>query len=224
MESLQHGERRERQGSGQLYLDLVTKCLARYGFDHGLSNLRTPAPKNPVKARLWSIVQKILAQRDIAAYRVVPFDAQLRREGRDWPVDAETMIGLERLQNIRDCATKVIEDDVPGDFIETGVWRGGACILMRAVLATYSVQDRTVWLADSFRGLPAPSGLYHADTGDIRHTFDALAVSRADVEENFRRYGLLDDQVQFLGSPDVSGKRRDKPAWRRGGRSPTSKE
>ncbi|MEJ0068602.1 MAG: TylF/MycF/NovP-related O-methyltransferase [Pseudomonadota bacterium] len=45
---------------------------------------------------------------------------------------------------------------MPGDLIETGVWRGGATIFMRAILKALGVTDRTVWVADSFEGLPEP--------------------------------------------------------------------
>jgi O-methyltransferase/8-demethyl-8-(2,3-dimethoxy-alpha-L-rhamnosyl)tetracenomycin-C 4'-O-methyltransferase len=56
-----------------------------------------------------------------------------------------------------------------------------------------------VFVADSFAGLPPPDAdSFPADTGDIHHTFDPLAVSRSQVEDNFRRYGLLDDRVVFL--------------------------
>jgi len=62
------------------------------------------------------------------------FDPALRHEGRDWPAEAETMIGLRRLDNLEGCVKGVLEAGVPGDLIETGVGRGGATILMRAVL------------------------------------------------------------------------------------------
>ncbi len=65
------------------------------------------------------------------------------------------MIGEQRLDNIEHCVRRAIEEEVPGDLIETGVWRGGATILMRAVLAAYGDAERRVWLADSFQGLPA---------------------------------------------------------------------
>jgi hypothetical protein len=61
-----------------------------------------------------------------------PFDPTLRREGRDpWPTTARTMIGVRRLENVRELAQRVIDRELPGDFIETGVWRGGCCIFMR---------------------------------------------------------------------------------------------
>jgi O-methyltransferase len=69
---------------------------------------------------------------------------------------------------------------------------------MRAMLAAYSITDRTVWVADSFRGLPEPNAAYPADAGDTHYTVDELAVSVDEVQRNFERYGLLDDQVRFL--------------------------
>jgi O-methyltransferase len=120
-------------------------------------------------------------------------------EGHDWPSSAETMIGHKRLDNIQHCIETVLTESVPGDFIETGVWRGGAAIFMRAVLAAHGVADRTIWVADSFRGLPAPDlERYPADEGDTLWTSQRLAVSVDDVRKNFERYGLLDDQVRFL--------------------------
>jgi O-methyltransferase len=87
----------------------------------------------------------------------------------------------------------------PGDLIETGVWRGGASILMRGVLAAHGDTSRTVWLADSFAGLPPPDAeTYPADANIDMSANAELAVSLDEVAANFRRYGLLDEQVRFL--------------------------
>jgi O-methyltransferase len=120
--------------------------------------------------------------------------------GKDWPPDAETMIGLKRLENLRQCVRMVIQNDIPGDFIETGVWRGGACILMRAALSAYGDNSRCVWVADSFEGLPKPNAeKYAIDLGDRHWTLNYyLAVSLDEVQGNFARYRLLDDRVKFL--------------------------
>jgi O-methyltransferase len=122
-----------------------------------------------------------------------------RREyGADWPVEGQTMIGLDRLENIQRCIESVIADGVAGDVIETGVWRGGATIFMRGVLKAYGVTDRLVWVADSFAGLPDPDPSSPADDDDWFHRVGYLAVSREQVQANFARYGLLDDRVRFL--------------------------
>lgn len=127
------------------------------------------------------------------------FDLQARIEGRDWPENAFTMIGLARLNNLQYCVEDVIRNGVPGDLIEAGVWRGGASIFMRGILKAHGVTDRIVWVADSFSGLPPPSpDKYPADYGDIHHTIDLLRVPLEEVRSNFVKFDLLDDKVQFL--------------------------
>lgn len=127
------------------------------------------------------------------------YDADKRLIGRDWPQRAHTMIGLTRLRHLRRCIDQILQDNIPGDFIETGVWRGGACIFMRAMLVAHGIQDRCVWVADSFEGLPPPApGQFPADTGSWLHNVALLAVSLEEVRGNFAKYGLLDDQVAFL--------------------------
>ena len=77
-----------------------------------------------------------------------PFQSELRSEGRDWPAVAHTMIGMRRLENVRELAQRVINEGIPGDFVETGVWRGGCCILMRGILAANAIKDRKVYVVD----------------------------------------------------------------------------
>jgi hypothetical protein len=127
------------------------------------------------------------------------FNPDRREQGADQPTNAPTMIGLKRLDNLQFCIEDALANGVPGDLIETGVWRGGATILMRAVLKAYGVEDRRVWVADSFEGLPPPDpGIYPSDKGNRLHTSDQLAVSLEQVKSNFERYGLLDERVHFL--------------------------
>jgi O-methyltransferase len=129
----------------------------------------------------------------------VEFDANNRLLGRDWPSLAFTMIGSVRMRNLRYACETALLDGIEGDFIETGVWRGGACILMKGIVEVYGDNTRRVFVADSFAGLPPPDGAHFpADAGDNFHTFAELQISRADVEDNFRRFELLDDRVVFL--------------------------
>ena len=129
----------------------------------------------------------------------VSFDAEARMNGKDWPPYAETMIGYKRLSNVQYCVEEVLKNGIRGDLMETGVWRGGTVIFMRAILKAWDCTDRMVWAADSFEGLPKPDAeKYAADKDDIFYTFDELRVTQEMVEENFKKYGLLDDQVRFL--------------------------
>ena len=127
------------------------------------------------------------------------FDAEARANGRDWPCVAHSMVGVARLASLALLVERTLDEGVPGDYIETGVWRGGCCILMRGVLAARGVTDRKVIAADSFAGLPPPKAdLYPADADDRHGDVEELAVSLDQVKSNFERYGLLDDQVVFV--------------------------
>lgn len=155
----------------KLYLDLMEKCL--------IGTIYEDVPQDP-----W-LDKK--------------FDTALRDEGKDWPSVAHSMIGMKRLHHLRQACEYVLEHNIPGDFIETGIWRGGACIMMRAVLMAYGITDRNVWCADSFAGLPMPDfGQYPQDVASRLYKYEMLAVPLAEVQSNFAKYGLLDAQVKFL--------------------------
>jgi len=128
-----------------------------------------------------------------------PYNERARLLGEDWPVRAVTMIGLTRLRTLGKLIRQVVENQVPGDLIETGVWRGGACIYMRAMLAILGANDRRVWVADSFMGLPEPDAIaYPADAQDNHHRVKFLSVSLDEVKANFAKFNMLDDRVEFL--------------------------
>jgi len=186
----------EKSPAVDLYLDTLAKMLTRYGFEG--RNVTVKFKPRTYEGYLWNLLRVATRERDIRIVESGEFDAETREVGRDWPADAETMVGLKRLANVRMALESVIEDGVEGDFIETGAWRGGTCIYARAILAAHGVTDRTVWVADSFQGLPAPDAKFEADAGDQHYTKIDLAISLEQVQENFRRYDLLDEQVQFL--------------------------
>jgi hypothetical protein len=121
-----------------------------------------------------------------------------RWTGDDWPLVAETMVGMRRLENLRSLLESILADNVPGDFIECGVWRGGASIFAAGVLQAHG-SDRGVWAADSFAGLPPPDvEKYPLDKDIVLHRIPYLAVSLEIVQQNFSRYGVLNDKVQFV--------------------------
>jgi len=111
---------------------------------------------------------------------------------------AETMIGLMRLENLQFCVEDVLKKKVEGDLIETGIWKGGSCVFMKAILNEYEDKERTVYCADSFQGLPQPDPIYPQDKNSSFHLMNELKISLEDVEGNFKKYGLLDERVKFL--------------------------
>ncbi len=117
---------------------------------------------------------------------------------RNFLFTAHTMIGEARLDNIHECLDTIVRDDIPGDLIETGVWKGGATIFMRGFLAAHNLQNRVVWVADSFEGLPPPSHERDQGWNLSKEVFQYLCVSMEEVQELFARYDLLDDRVRFI--------------------------
>ncbi len=185
-----------------LYLDLLKRVLTRYGFDERFREVQFHKG-SLARVVAWPL-QRLLRLKSYVLCRPNVADLAARERGADWPANAETMIGLKRLQNIETCALDVLRNRVPGDFIETGIWRGGASIFMRAVLEVADdTGQRKVWACDSFQGVPKPNPeKYAADAAEVRSEafwkFDQLAVSLEAVKANFARYGLLDDRVVFL--------------------------
>jgi len=175
------------------YLELLKSCLTRSAFGGDLHMLQPAA--NTLIGRAYLPVQRLLGRFDL---RLVGRVSPERVVEGYWPTSAETMLTPAGLDNIQYAVKTVIDEDVPGDLIETGVWRGGGAILMRAALAAYCDVTRTVWAADSFAGLPKPDEVHPADAGDVHWRYRELAVSLDEVRANFARYGLLDDQVRFL--------------------------
>ncbi len=159
--------------AAKLYLDLLKNCITNYAFIDD---------EPPIHGYTKDQIR------------------ELRKTGGDWPLAsrAVTMIGLQRLENLQKCVETVLQENIPGDLIETGIWRGGACIFMRGILAAYEDQTRNVYCADCFDGVPPPDPKYPADDGNILHTARDLAVSVEQVFDNFRRYGLLDKRVRLI--------------------------
>jgi O-methyltransferase len=173
------------------YLELMKQCLTFLLWRASDGPLLELNARRPLVS-FARVLRKIGLWR-----RTAP--VSIREFGMDWPAQALTMIGKKRLDNIQMCVERVLQDQIPGDMIEAGVWRGGATIFMRAILRAYGDAKRKVWVADSFRGLPRPdSEKYPADRGYDLSMWRSLAVSAEEVRENFRRFDLLDHQVVFL--------------------------
>jgi O-methyltransferase len=184
-----------------LYLDLLKKVLTD-ALREGRYYWPLRRPKNLVRRAVFDL----LVARGIRPVRVL--DPSIREEGAERPPSEPawlegtsklTLLGRQRLDNLQRCIEDVLKRAVPGDLIQTGIWRGGACILMCAILKARGVRDRKVWAADSFEGLPVPDpASYPFDRGSTFHQERGFAVSLEEVQRNFEKYGLLDDQVEFV--------------------------
>ena len=160
--------------------ELATKYLQAMKLTLTGSLLRTPW-LNPGTGNLTNLKQN-------------PYDDAMRIKGLDWPLFGLTMVGQKRLENIQDLLIRAIHDDLPGDFVECGVWRGGASIFAKAVIEAYASRSRHVHLADSVEGLPRST---QARDDDSWSRMDSLKVNKDEIAGSFRDLGLLDSGVRF---------------------------
>ena len=148
-----------------------------------------------------------------------PYEHFVRKYGLDWPSVGHTMVGWVRLQQLYEALRTCALEGVPGDFLEAGVWRGGASIFAASVLremgclgahgapgggaehneSCVRVQcARDVWVCDSFQGFePDP---WDGDRGWTEQN-PVVAVSEEAVRDNFHNYGLgafLDESIHFV--------------------------
>lgn len=124
-------------------------------------------------------------------------DEDMINNGYYFPKRAHTMIGKKRLTNIEECIIDIMNNNIEGDFIEAGVWRGGATIFMAGINKYYNL-NRKIYVADSFEGLPAPDPKYNDDDGDNLHKIEWLSIDLDTVKNNFNKYNLLDNNVIFV--------------------------
>ena len=105
-----------------------------------------------------------------------------------------TLLTKKQLDLIENCVLAVEKKGVPGDFIEAGIWRGGAVILMRALLKAYGIADRKIYAADSFAGIPKNA----SNRNDpVDNWSDRWVATLPEVRQNIERFGLLDDRIVF---------------------------
>ena len=156
----------------RLYLDLIKRALNNYLYFGGKRPFHRYSP---------------LSDEVYSHYRwKIPEQSQ-----------PHTLLHNAQLKCIEVLMLAVLEEGIPGDFIEAGVWRGGAAIFMRAVLQAVGSKDRIVWAADSFEGIPRAEKYAHVEDR-VNEWEDRWATSFDVVKANFQRYDLLDDQVRFL--------------------------
>ena len=185
------------------YLDLLIRRVTAIDFDiellsHLESSLGRRLKPNsaPLLDRLRYRIAELVSPDGFRVGKLV--DATERQEGEDYPQKGLSMVGEKRLRHLIDLIKSVVDERVPGDIIETGVWRGGAALAAKGALMALGDTKRKLILADSFEGLPKPGITHHTKDALNLSDIDYLSVSEDEVRETFSRFGLLDEGVEFL--------------------------
>jgi hypothetical protein len=139
------------------------------------------------------------------------FPTELSKDDRsifDYVVENSlSMSTRERLYSTLLACRHVVEAKIPGAFVECGVWRGGNSIIAADVFRRLDPQRR-IHLYDTFAGMTAPTAIdINLDGMSASQKFQATAREDhnewafsplEEVQANFSRRGLLNDNVSFV--------------------------
>jgi O-methyltransferase len=102
-----------------------------------------------------------------------------------------TMTGIERMFALYKAVEYIVKNNIEGDFVECGVWRGGSTMVMLKTLQKFNVTNRKVWLFDTYEGMSAPT----EDDKDFTNLSadTQLKKSKKDAESIIWAYATLDD-------------------------------
>lgn len=169
-------EKTTEEHATYMYLEMIKSFVSAVVFNEAENSVLPALRRTPATTKL---------------------DLSLRNKGNDWTYAGDTMIGSKRIDNILQLLTDVIRNDIKGDYIETGVWRGGASVFAKAALSALEPDStRVSYVCDSFLGLPP--GERQLDRGDKGWDNSVyLKIPSNVVANNFIKYGLLDPNVVF---------------------------
>ena len=180
------------------YIELFKKVLMGILYEQqNWQQIHSQSVKNFFSFQfLKNLVIKIFQRKSIILYKKQKFDPDRALiKGKEGAGLGYTLVSKKRLDNIEYCFDEILKDNIEGDFIETGVWRGGACILIRKLMKINNIKNRKVFVADSFEGMPKPKNEF--DGSDLS-MFEEIKVSVEEVKSNFDKFGLNDNQVVYI--------------------------
>lgn len=106
-----------------------------------------------------------------------------------------TVVDIERARSLINLCNDVIDNNIEGDFVETGVYKGGMIVLMAAV-NKFRKAKRKIFACDSFQGSPSHDNLIYV-TGENNREGEFIG-SISDVKKNLEKFNLLDKNIIFI--------------------------
>jgi O-methyltransferase len=68
-----------------------------------------------------------------------------------------TMTSRDRVCSLVQAVDYILKNNIPGDFVECGVWKGGSSMAMALACLKEKVSDRHLYLYDTFSGMSEPT-------------------------------------------------------------------
>ncbi len=114
-----------------------------------------------------------------------------------------SLLSTPRLYSLFSLAKQICQQDIPGDFVECGVYKGGAIALLAKVIQRHSNSPRRVFAFDTFEGMPEPTDVDQHEGIPANQTDFGVGTLKAPIEDNLeqvcRQLGVWDLVVPVQG-------------------------
>ncbi|OGW36948.1 MAG: macrocin O-methyltransferase [Nitrospirae bacterium RBG_13_39_12] len=123
--------------------------------------------------------------------------------GKEYPIDFEqsdieiikkvrqyTMTSPERIVALIKGIQYIVKNNIPGDIVECGVWKGGSMMAAALALIAMKDTDRNLYLFDTFEGMTEPTKDDISCKGD--RALDLLKKNEKDEESYIWAYSPLE--------------------------------
>jgi O-methyltransferase len=154
---------------------------------------------------LRSVVKRALAARGYEVRRSNPY-RYIDLSADDWElwrcVHEYTQTPPERVAALADAVAYVVRREIPGDFAECGVWRGGSSMAIALALQRLGVRDRQLWLYDTFGRMPPPSehddGVPAEPVDQLNNSSNTAGLTLPDVRRAMESTGYPRERVTYV--------------------------
>jgi len=110
-------------------------------------------------------------------------------------IRTRTMCSNARLRGLYHGVRDVVKNEIPGDLVECGTALGGSAALMALTLRQLEAR-RTLWVFDTFEGLPAPT---RADPDfEVANLYAGSCVGTLEEVQSLFTQLQVRDRVQFV--------------------------
>ena len=109
-----------------------------------------------------------------------------------------TMTSAERMYSLYQSVEYIFKNNIKGDFVECGVWKGGSSMLMALMLSERGITDKKLYLYDTFEGMSEPSESDMTSTG--KNAIDLLQQENKEDSSSVWCYSSIDEVRRNLYS------------------------
>lgn len=166
-----------------------------------------------IKIVRQSILKKLQSNYSLINYSDIEGDVEfiaLYNKVKDY-----TMVGIERCYALYSSVKYILQNNIEGDFVECGVWKGGSSMTVAYMLQQAKITDRKIYLYDTFAGMTKPGendGEFEKDEWEKMKQEDGINswcyASYKEVEANMKSTGYPIENVKL-----IKGKVEDSIPW-----------